>query len=420
MTKRAVKVLTLLAMAFTLLADLIMPAPVYAIADPDSPPQVSAVYVYENLEEDGDVGVLIDYYLDYAALPDETATEAYIAVFVDTDGVTQLKAVAPYTYVTSGYRRGLIWIYFTADEVTAYSIDQANEALYEIWLMGNPTLAWAGDPPKTIAGIDFWQTTGDTATLVALRVLYYADLLEVIWVLDLIEVTALGNRLTTAGESYFENVIANCREIAPLAFSVSEIEPTIEELDYITSFGGTATSGVLAGSPVTLTEGTNNLNTTGVGSITFELNNGTSGDVTGAVVVGSPVDIVAGTNTVSVTGVGAIVVEVELSDTTTALEDSVIGTGFDLTTLAAMFGMSRWYFSGLVWMVLSVIICAAAYRGTPETMHGGVGKIIIIVFDICIVGGTLMGLLKPIVSIFLFIVFGALTGYILFFRGSSV
>jgi len=48
--------------------------PVLAIADPDSPPQVSAVYVYEF--SDGSVGALIDYYLDYAALPSETATEA--------------------------------------------------------------------------------------------------------------------------------------------------------------------------------------------------------------------------------------------------------------------------------------------------------------------------------------------------------
>lgn len=83
--------------------------PAMAIDDPDSPPSVNAVYVYSF--SDGSVGVLIDYYLDYTApYPDETATESYLAVFVDTDGTTQLKSVAPYTFVDSGYGRGLIWI----------------------------------------------------------------------------------------------------------------------------------------------------------------------------------------------------------------------------------------------------------------------------------------------------------------------
>lgn len=155
---------------------LMLPTSVYAIADPDTPPQVSAVYVYEF--PDGSVGTLIDYYLDYAVLPTETATDAYLAVFVDTDGTTQLKSTAPYTYVDSGYGRGLIWIPFTAAEAAAYSLDSASIADYRIWLAGNPTLSWSGDPPKTITTIDQWNTTGDMAVLLALRILYYADVLE--------------------------------------------------------------------------------------------------------------------------------------------------------------------------------------------------------------------------------------------------
>ena len=65
------------------LAVALPPTPAYAIDDPDSPPQVSAVYVYEF--SDGSVGVLIDYYLDYTTpFPDEPVTDAYLAVFVDT------------------------------------------------------------------------------------------------------------------------------------------------------------------------------------------------------------------------------------------------------------------------------------------------------------------------------------------------
>jgi len=485
--------------------------PVYAIADPDSPPQISAVFVYEDCLEDGDVGVLIDYYLDYAAIPSEVVTLSYLAVFVDVDGSTQLKTVAPYTFVDSGYGRGLVWIYFTAAEVDTYSIDQANEALYKVWLMGNPTVVsgWAGDPPKTIAGIDYWQDPGGGAVLShgIYGVLYYADILELAWSLDMIEVTALGNRLTSTGESYFENVITNLRDMAPAAFAVSEIEPTIEELDYKTLFGVTMTDGpaptggTVTGSPIifinsytgiadagssnvkiidaeltqeddywnlaslvitsttdglapegeiaTITDfiaatdelqfaalsvavntgdtytvaGSSHIVTiTANGIFVLELSNGTAGTVTDGtgVVTGSPVDIVAGTNTITTTGIGTLTVDAELQDTTTAMEDVVAGTGFDLTNVATHFGMSRWFFSGMVWLIMSVIICAATYHSTPERGFGGTGagKIVMIVFNICIIGGTLLGLLKPVVAVGMFLAFGTFTGYMLFFKGA--
>ena len=303
--------------------------PVLAIADPDSEPQVSAVYVYEDLLETGDAGVLIDYYLDYGITgnPDETATEAYLATFVDIDGVTQLKSVAPYTYQDSGYGRGLAWIYFTAAENT---LDSANIALYEVWLMGNPTLAWAGDPPKTEVGVDYWQPADSSAaTLMALRVLYYADALELIWGDDLITETALGNRLTTAGESYFTNVISDLRAIAPSAFSAGTYDPVMEDLDYATSFGAILTNGTgtATGSPITLAEGANNVDVLTLGTFTIELNRGTEGTATSDVcdVVGTPATLRYGTNTITTeTLIGNIVVDVELVTTQTIITDKVI------------------------------------------------------------------------------------------------
>ena len=228
---------------------------VYAIDDPDTAPQVSAVYVYEF--SDGSVGVLIDYYLDYGTLPDETATEAYFAVFVDTDGSTQLKAVAPYDFVTSGYGRGLVWISFSLDEVIAYSLDSASIADYRIWLTGNPTLDWATHPPKTITTIGQWIDTDVSETLTS-RILYYADVLELAWSVDMVEATAGGNKLTSIGAAYFENVIAGCRTLAPGAFSDITYNPDYMTITYDTAFGATATSGTanVTGSPQTLVEGT--------------------------------------------------------------------------------------------------------------------------------------------------------------------
>jgi len=562
----------LFAFLATLLAvSVILPVtPAYAIPEPDSTLQVSAVYVYEDLLEDDDLGILIDYYIDYGTIPDDVVTDAYLAAFIQTDGTTQLKSVAPYTFVNSGYGRGLVWIYFTASEVSTYGITQANEALHDIWLMGNPTLPWTedtatgsmdgaiaddggvqtdetaesnsaaandmtllpavpavgdayyfgnddrfdlltinigtqgdgtweitweywdgsawselsgltdgttafeaavgnrdvsfdiptdwnktlvdtltlywvrarvssytavvtqplgtqswvnpGDPLKQVAGIDYWQTSGVTSTVVALRVLYYADVLEIAWSLDMIEVTASGNKLTSTGESYFENVISSLRVIAPAAFATSEVSPTIEDLDYTTLFGATAT-GVIVGTPLTLAEGTTNVNTSGAGDIVFELERGTVGTVSGAVVTGSPLTLVAGTNTATVTGAGAITVIVNLEDTTTAFRDVITGTGFDLTDVATAFGMSRWFFSGVVWLIMSVLICAAVYHGVAEGRYGvggGMGKIVIIVFDICIIGGALLGLLKPVVAVGMFLIFGMFIGYVLFFRGANV
>ena len=402
--------------------------PVLAIDDPDTSPDVNAVFVYEDLEEDGDVGVLIDYYIDYSVTgnPTETATEAYIAIFVDIDGVTQLKTVAPYTYQDGGYGRGLIWIYFTAAEVTADNITSGNVALYEIWLVGNPTLDWDGDPPKTIASIDDWQVEGsNTAVLLALRVLYYADLLELLWSLDLIGETALGNRLTTLGESYFVNVIPSLRDKAPSAFSAGQYDPVMEDLDYATSFGAILTNatGTATGSPITLTEGANDVDVLTLGTFTIELNRGTEGTATsdGCDVVGTPATLRYGTNTITTeTLIGNIVVDVELVTTQTTITDTITGTALDLTDLAATFGMTRLMFSGLVWMVVSIIICAATFKvGEGAGVHSG-GKVVFFVFEICVVVGAVLGLLSMLVAIILFIGVGALIGYVLFFRGAHV
>ena len=418
--------------------------PVLAIADPDSPPQVRAVYVYEDLLQDGDMGVLIDYYIEYAAIPSETVTESYLAAFIDTDSTTQIATVAPYTfqgagYTDKGYNRGMVWIYISVADVITYGIDSANIASHKVWLMGNPTVpsGWAGDPPKTTADIDYWQTTGDSATLVALRVLYLAEALELAWGFDMIETTALGSRLTSTGESYFENVITNLRTIAPACFSVSTLPQVQEDIDYTTVFGATIEdgTGTLPVSPLALVEGDNTVDITGAGTFILELEKGTVGEavsiVGGCTVVGSPAALVTGTNTIetNLAGTNDITVTVNLVTTQTAITDTVTGTGLDVgilvpgaaETLPEMFGMSTMMFSSLLWMGITILICAAIYkfRNRAGFASGGSGKAVMIIFDICIIGGAVLGLLDIIVAVLLFIGFGMLTGYVLFYRHAS-
>ena len=402
---------------------LLVASPVLAIAPPDTPPALNWVYAYEDCIEDGDLGIFIEYFLDYAAVPTEDASEAYIISFVDTDGTTLIKSITPYVFQNSGYDGGNAWIYFTAAEVTTYSLDAVDVALYSVWITGNPMLSWTGTGvPKTIAGLDGWSTIADPSTLIALRVLYYADKFELEWSLDLIEVTTAGNKLTVLGASYFQNVIASLTKIAPAAFANTTVKPTLEDISYSTEFGAILTSAVVVGSPVTLVEGVNNLNAGGAGTATVVLSRGTIGTVTGANIAGSPLDLVAGTNTVTITGAGAFTADMELRDLSTILWGSTTGTGFDLTTVATAFGMTRWVFSGIVWILMTVAICAALYGQTDKLGFQSPGsgpKVIMVLFNLCCLGGTLLGLLHPVVGILLFIASIGLTTYVLVFRGAS-
>lgn len=413
--------------------------PVMAIEEPDSLPNIHAVYVYEDVLTDGDIGVLIDYELDYATLPDETAYDAYIGIFVDTDGTTQLRAIQPYAYADSGYGRGLMWMRFTPTEVAAYGLTVTNQALYRIWLTGNPTLAWtdntsaAIDPPFTSTTIGYWQASGVTQTILGLRVLYYAEVLTNEWGVNLIQETAGGRRLTSSGEQYFLGVIPNLKQIAPQVFADVERDPTYIEISYATAFGGTVQSGTgnVVGSPLDLTGGdptatssnkTITVNTTG--TIFIDLAGWTFGEIrngTGTL-VGSPIDLDPGTNTIEVTGAGTFIIDAEEISTITLYGGTVGGTALDLTDVAANFGMTRWFFSGIIWMIITIIVIAGVYKAETRgtSLNVGGSKVILLIFTIMIIGGTLLGLLHPLVSAILFIACGAFMGYILFFRSDSL
>jgi len=105
------------------------------------------------------------------------------------------------------------------------------------------------------------------------------------------------------------------------------------------------------------------------------------------------------------------------------LADTVAGTGMDLTDLGTSFGMSRWMISGLVWIAITILITMAAYgtsRKQGLVAAGGTTKTILLLFTVCVVGGTLLGLLHPLVASLLFILCGTFIGYILFFKSETL
>ena len=395
---------------------------VFAIADPDSPLVVDAVNVYENVLEDGDTAILIRYFIDYAVPPTETATEAFFAVLIDVDGTTQIRSAAPFAYPAAdyGYGHGVIWMYFDAADTATYTLDAADKALYSIWFMGNPTLAWAGDPPKTVTTIDDWQTLADPSTIIAVKILQYGQELGDAWGFPLVEQTSIGNRLTTVGEVYFQSAIPNLRDIAPGAFSAGIIVPTPDVVDYSRYFGATMEdgTGTVTGSVITLVEGVNSVDVTVAGTFLLELAPGTRGTVTNntGTVTGSPVTIVAGINTITVPGggTGLLDVTVGLVTTQTQITDSVIGTGWDMTTLATRFGMTRMWLSTLVWGIVSILICAAAYSSRKVN-----GTQITVLFCVCLLLGGVLGMFDLIVLAGIAACFVLVIVYYVFIKHSS-
>lgn len=428
------KKLRLITLGFVLAALLtvLMPVNVGAIADPDSPPDIEYAGIFVDLLEEGDAGLFVNYNLDYTATPTETVDQTYLVVFVDTDGITQLKSTAPYPYNDKGYGRGSAWIYFTAAEVSAYGIDITNAALYRVWLTGNPLAAWAGDPPKTIAGLDYFMpSTASASALLGTQVLTQADTLETSWggTTDLIEQSGGYNHLTTEGRQYFENVIPYLSDMAPNIFSDVTLSPSgnTGNLTYATSYNVTAYSygGTIAGSPQSLDQGANNVNVTVGGTIQVVLYPGcvatAESDV--GVVTGSPVHLTAGNNTITSTA-GNIIITTEWAVPQGQADTARTGTAFDLTDLATQWGMSLNMTNALVWLLVTILICGIVYGVAPDGSRiPGIstsGKTILIIFDICIIGGAVLGMITILAAVLMFIAFGAFTGYILFYKPSGM
>lgn len=412
----------LLSIVLALIMLLAMPLTALAIAEPDTNPQVSAVYVYEDLLEDGDIGVLADIFTDYTISGNpptgETATEAFLVVLIDIDGVTQLKAVAPYAFDDLGFGRNLAWIYFTPAEVTAFGIDRANEALYEVWIVGNPSLTWVPgpDPPKTITGIDYWQPAGtSTSFFFAQKVLTYAKILGLAWTEDLLDEST--GRLTTLGEGYFMSVIPGLRDITLLVFAAGEEAPIVEDLDYSTEFGATIADngGSVAGSPVTLVEGANTVDVTGLGTLTVELERGTIGTAVTDVctVTDSPAPLIYGLNTINTEGiVGDITVNVSLDTPGAAGVAAVEGSGFDLTDPAAEFGLGRGMFGGMIFAALAIYAVSR-----KSHMKGGM---LYFIFSVFLLVGKELFIVPDLVLYMMLLGNVVFAGFFLFYKGATV
>ena len=229
--KTLIKLLFLIVITLAIALSFVTPA--FAIANPDTL-QIDAVYVYRNLKEYGDQLYLIEYYCHYASIPTETVTTAFAVNLYDIDGVTVLGADSPYAYYRKGYDIGYASIYFTAAQASSLTWGAA----YTVKMEG-VIPPFVVSPSSTAKTIDYWSTNTspwEGHKELAARIIYSAYILNSSWSITsaqyLTQETTAGTKLSTYGEAYFTNVIANAKIMASQAFYSYAATPDNMKVDY--------------------------------------------------------------------------------------------------------------------------------------------------------------------------------------------
>lgn len=212
------------------LALVAAPAVVFAIVAPDSFNIITA-QGYGDVDESGDILLLVHYDIVYASLPDELASEAVMLRYLDNG--SPVRASSPFVFVTSGYNQGVIAVYFDAADAVAFSLTHGDADSAE--LIGNPSLFT--DPWKTSQPIT-WATKGSQLALeTALAELALTLEEQVEWDgVNLIQFDSGANILQAEGEDYLENTIPRLRQMAPNLFAANFATPTFDERTFTQSY----------------------------------------------------------------------------------------------------------------------------------------------------------------------------------------
>jgi hypothetical protein len=88
----------------------------------------------------------------------------------------------------------------------------------------------------------------------------------------------------------------------------------------------------------------------------------------------------------------------------------LLGTQFDFTAAAAQFGMSRMWFSTLLWLVLELLIAFAVVRFTNNFKPA----LLIILFMLPL--GALAGFINLVIAIIATMIMGLIVVYAMFYN----
>jgi hypothetical protein len=223
--KRLRIVLSLAVAALALIA-----GPVFAIADPDTPPVVESFNVYHNLLQPNDYLLVAYVNIPYAGPPAEPVTDAFIWRLFDDTNTVEYGTVAAYAFFNNGYNYNVVSFYF--DNTTAPTW---GEECF-VRLEGNPTIFIT--PPSynwQVAATDYTAhtATADVQGDLYNNVLSIATSLAQKWTLTsatgFLTETDIGTYLTAYGQAYFRGAIYGLQGLCPQLFPYSLTDIDITE-----------------------------------------------------------------------------------------------------------------------------------------------------------------------------------------------
>lgn len=246
----------------------LIPASVYAdVPDPDTI-EIESVQVFRHMLQANDTVCLLRYNIGYGntTQPDEPVDQTFIFTWVDSTGNTTLGNTTAVPFHNLGYGKGCVSFYLDSD----YGAYWGN--------LGNVTVQGTALFDAPVPSDTYTLQSGDYSTYASpadireeLRqfVIANAMFLELNWnefwmitgaegrQIDLLAfISPQYTVLSSTGEGYFTQVIANLRSMCPLLFSVQILNPTYtdQEFDqslaetYADTYEGTEVENFLEGS----------------------------------------------------------------------------------------------------------------------------------------------------------------------------
>ena len=414
------RILMPLLVIMAILAAILPVAVCLAQALPDSGPTINAVYVFQNLAQNGDQLYLIDETTTYTtppAPPALTFTQAFVARLIAVDGTTILATATPFSFFGSGYSRNVIAIYFNA--ATAPTWQQA----YTVQIVGNPLVTWAGSTPLASSAITWWSPmTGMALSQGALsvQIITLASYLDMAWGYtgtssDLLQSTTSGQALSTVGQSVFLGIQPGLVSLAPDAFTSVVSQPIISPNTTISGILANGT-GTATFAPLNLGVGGSLITATVGGSFTVTLQGGTAGTATSGTgigagtVTGSPVQLTAGANTINVTA-GKFTIDLSGANDK-AVSGNILLTPWDITGASAALGLSTGWGGAI--LTFGLIFAVDIWLGRKMKSNKG----LILIDDFIFVACTIAGFLSPAIIAVGAMIFAFFTVNALFFSKS--
>lgn len=186
------------------------------------------------------------------------STGDWTAISGVTDGTSHYEAATGNRDVSFSIPAN--WGLTTVDGDNLYYIRSRVSSYTSVTTQPLGTQAWSNTisaPSTSIGTFDLWSSsTGEDSTSIELgsRVLYFADLLETIWSVDMIESTASGSVLTSYGEDYFTTTIQDLNTMCPDIFSSGLVQPEYPTQDPPGSDYATTLRSTITGTPLDLSD----------------------------------------------------------------------------------------------------------------------------------------------------------------------